>query len=184
MFWAVPHPVWGVFDDILGFAMTMAFNEEADREIDDLLGRYPTRYAALIPVLFVAQREFGYLNAETLELVAARLEIPPAKVINTATFYTMLRKKPVGRFHLQVCKNISCYLRGSDDLVACIQDELGIGFGETTDDQTFTLTGVECLASCGTAPVVQVNKDYHESMTPKTLRLLLSELRAQGEDKA
>jgi NADH-quinone oxidoreductase E subunit len=128
----------------------------------------------------VAQHEFGYLNTDALELVASRLDLPAAKVINTATFYTMLHKKPIGRIHLQVCKNISCYLRGSDKLVECIKSELGIGLGETTSDKQFTLSGVECLAACGTAPVVQVNEDYHESMNVETMRTLIRGLASGG----
>lgn len=170
----------GPFRGPLGLEMTLAFSDEADRKIQNIVGRYPTRYAALIPVLYVAQHEFGYLNTDALELVAARLDLPAAKVINTATFYTMLHKKPIGRIHLQVCKNISCYLRGSDKLVECIKSELGIGLGETTSDKQFTLSGVECLAACGTAPVVQVNEDYHESMNAETMRTLIRGLASGG----
>ena len=163
--------------------MALAFGTEADRKIDEIVKRYPERAAALIPVLFVAQEEFGYLSTEGLALVAERLQLPASKVINTATFYTMLHKKPVGTYHLQVCKNISCYLRGSDALVQCVREELNIGMGETTSDKLFTLSGVECLASCGTAPVVQVNEDYHESMNADRLRVLLGALRAGGDQE-
>jgi NADH-quinone oxidoreductase subunit E len=107
--------------------MALAFSPEADREISEIIGRYPDRAAALIPVLFVAQDAFAYLNEEVLELVAKRLELSAAKVLNTATFYTMLRKAPVGTHHVQVCQTLSCYLRGSDQLTAAVQRKLGIG---------------------------------------------------------
>lgn len=158
--------------------MAPAFTTAVEREIDDIVSRYPERMAALIPVLYVAQREFGYLNREVLELVARRLDLPAAKVLNTATFYTMLQKRPLGRHHLQVCKTLSCYLRGSDHLLECLQRKLGIAAGETTDDKDFTLETVECLAACGTAPVVRVDDVYHENMTPEQLEALIDQLRA------
>ncbi len=161
--------------------MALAFSPEAERQIDAICARYPDRYAALIPTLYVAQREFGYLTAEAMSLVATRLELPEAKVINTATFYTMLRKKPVGRYHLQVCKNVACYLRGSDNIFDAIQKKLGIGVGETTADNKFTLEAVECLASCGTGPAMMVNEDYHERLTPASVEALLDDL-AKRED--
>ncbi|PIE65504.1 MAG: NAD(P)H-dependent oxidoreductase subunit E [Deltaproteobacteria bacterium] len=160
--------------------MPLAFGATAGAEIDRILERYPTRQAALIPTLWVAQREFGYLTHEAMELVAARLELPPAKVISTATFYTMFNKRPVGRYHLQVCKNISCYLRNSDSVIEVIERKLGIRPGETTPDKLFTLSEVECLAACGRGPVVQVNEDYHEWQTPESVAALLDQLAAKA----
>ncbi|MGM0574723.1 MAG: NADH-quinone oxidoreductase subunit NuoE [Myxococcota bacterium] len=162
--------------------MGLAFSAEADREIDEILGRYPQRMASLIPVLYVAQREFGYLTREVLELVANRLGVPAAKVLNTATFYTMLHKKPVGQWHLQVCKTLSCYLRGSDGIVERVEKKLGIRPGESTPDKKFTLETVECLAACGTAPVMRVNDVYHEGLTPEKLDALLDELASATPD--
>lgn len=160
--------------------MALAFSPEADREISEIIGRYPNRAAALIPVLFIAQDEFAYLNEEVLELVARRLDVPAAKVLSTAFFYTMLRKAPVGQHHVQVCKTLSCYLRGADQLTAVAQRKLGIGLGETTGDGKFTLQGVECLAACGTAPVVRVNDVYHEGLTPESFEALLDRLAAES----
>ncbi len=156
--------------------MVLAFSPEADREISEIIDRYPDRAAALIPVLFVAQDEFAYLSKEVLELVARRLELPTVTVLYTATFYTMLRKEPVGQHHVQICRTLSCYLRGADQLAALAQRKLGIRVGETTGDGKFTLEGVECLAACGTAPVVRVNDVYHESMTPESFEALLDRL--------
>lgn len=155
--------------------MALSFSPESERTIDDILKRYPAdqRMAALIPVLNVAQDEFGYLTVDAMELVAQRLGLPPAQVLNTATFYTMLRKKPVGKHHVQVCTNVSCWLRGSDDIVRHLEQRLGISIGETTPDKRFTLEEVQCLGACGTAPVIQVNDDYHEDMTREKVDALL-----------
>lgn len=158
--------------------MAQAFSPQADAEIEAILKRYPDRLAALIPTLWVAQREFGWISPETMELVARRLEVAPAKVVATATFYTMFHKKPVGRHHVQVCRNISCYLRGADEVTAAAAAKLGIRPGETTADGRFTLEEVECLAACGRGPVVQVNADYHEWQTAESVAALLDQLAA------
>ena len=160
--------------------MAVAFSEEAERSIQAILERYPERQAALIPVLYLALREFGYLTQESLAWVAKRMDLTEAKVLTTASFYTMLHTKPVGRYHLQVCRNLSCYLRGADDLVACIGRKLGIGAGEMTSDKLFSLEEVECLAACGTAPIVRVNEDYHEAVTDERLEALIDTLAAEG----
>lgn len=165
--------------------MALTFSPESERTIEGILQRYPAgeRQAALIPVLHVAQDEFGYLTVETMELVARRLDLPPSQVLNTATFYTMLRKKPVGTHHVQVCTNVSCWLRGSDDLVRHIEKRLGMSRGETTADKRFTLEEVQCLGACGTAPVIQVNDDYYEEMTPEKVDALLDDLAEKGEPR-
>jgi len=156
---------------------SVAFSSAAQAEIARLRERYPTALAALIPTLFVAQREFGWLSDAVLELVAHTLGVPATKVRSTATFYTMLQKEPVGRFHVQICRNISCYLRNSDAVRDAWEDELGIGCGDTTDDGQVSLSEVECLAACGRAPVVQINEDYHEWQTAETTRALAQKLR-------
>lgn len=156
------------------------FSAAALERIATLRERYPTNQAALIPTLFVAQREFGHLTPAAMELVAETLGLPASKVISTATFYTMFNKEPVGRFHIQVCKNISCYLRGSDDVTRAIEDECDVDCGATTGDGLFTLTEVECLAACGRAPVVQINEEYHEWVTPEGARQLVESLRARS----
>jgi NADH-quinone oxidoreductase subunit E len=122
-------------------------------------------------------REFGYLSREAMAYVAARLEVEPAQVLSTATFYTLLHKRPLGRHHIQVCMNVACYLKGSDHLADHLRNRLGIGFGEVTPDGMFSLEGVQCLAACGTAPAIQVGDDYHEDMTPAKVDALLEKLR-------
>jgi NADH-quinone oxidoreductase E subunit len=143
---------------------TPAFSSESKARIKGLMARYPQRRAALIPVLWLAQREFGWLSREVMQLVAAEMELPESWVFSTASFYTMLHKKPVGKYHIQVCTNISCYLRGSDDLMQTARDMLGIDHRETTEDGLFTLESVQCLAACGFAPVMQINKEDHFSV--------------------
>lgn len=153
--------------------MPIAFSGEADAQIAELLQRYPEPRAALLPALWVAQRQFGYLTIEVMKLVATRLGIPESHVVSTATFYTMFHKRPIGRCHVQICKNISCYLRGADELFDVVDKKLGIGHGETSRDNAFTLEGVECLAACGRAPVVRMDEDYHEWVTPEDMAALL-----------
>ena len=157
--------------------MGLAFSPESETRFQRLLGRYPNRQAALIPTLVIANREFGYLSRETMEYVASRLGLPESYVLNTATFYTMLRKRPVGKHHLQVCTNVACYLRGADQLGDHLKQRLGIGFGETTPDGVFSLEGVQCLATCGSAPAIQVNDAYFEDMTLEKVDALLESLR-------
>lgn len=152
------------------------FSAIAEAEIVDILSRYPTRRAAILPVLWLAQREFGWLSIAVQELVAARMDLPLSWVTGVATFYTMFYKKPVGRWHVQVCTNVSCMLRGSDAIVACLEQRLGITLGQTTPDGKFTLEEVECLASCGTAPMMQVNDAYHENLDPESTLALVERL--------
>jgi len=153
--------------------MAVQFSDATYQRFEETLSHYPTKQAALLPTFWLAQEEFGYLSLEVMEYIAQLLELSPAYVASVASFYTMLYRQPMGRFHLQVCTNLSCRLRGSDRIVDCVQDKLGIGLGQTTADQVFSLSEVECLGSCGTAPVVQVNDDYHENLTPdQVVRLL------------
>lgn len=159
--------------------MALAFTEDNEKTFQGILSRYPNdrRRAALLPTLHLAQRQFGYLATEVQEYVATRLQLQASEVMNTVTFYTMFRKRACGRNHVQVCTNLSCYLRGSDELMAQLEELLGVTCGETTEDGLFTLDHVECLASCGTAPMMQVNDDYHENLTPQKVAALVDTLR-------
>lgn len=160
--------------------MALAFSPESETRFQSLLGRYPNKQAALIPTLVIANREFGYLSREAMDYVAGRLELHPSYVLNTATFYTLLHKQPVGKYHIQVCVNVSCYLRGADHLADHLKRKLGVGFGEVTQDGMFSLEGVQCLASCDTAPAIQVNDDYHENMNLDKVEQLIESLRQAG----
>ena len=133
--------------------------EKYQEEIDEIISRYPVKRSALIPLLYLAQRDEGFISEAAMKEIAGLLRLTPPQVYETATFYTMLNLKRVGKFHLQVCKSLMCALAGSDTVIGWIKTKLGIGPGETTTDGLFTLSVVECLAACGTAPMMQVNED-------------------------
>jgi NADH-quinone oxidoreductase E subunit len=147
--------------------MAVRFSPSAQAEFEKIVGRYPVRRAAIMPTLWLAQREFGHLSLEVMEYAAELLELTPAFVASVASFYTMFYKKPMGRNHVQVCTNLSCSLVGADRILACLKKRLGIDIGQTTADGKFSLDQVECLASCGTAPMMQINDDYWENLTPE-----------------
>ncbi len=149
-------------------------------EIDEILSRYPVKRSALLPLLYLAQREQGYVTESAMQEIAGILKLTPPQVYETATFYTMLNLKPVGKFHIQVCKSLMCALVGSDTLIGWIGQKLGIKPGETTGDKLFTLSAVECLAACGTAPMMQINDDYYERLTEARLDRILADLRQTG----
>jgi len=151
-------------------------SEATLQKIDALIARYPVRRSALIPSLHLAQAEAGYISSEVVRDIARIFELTPNEVYEVVSFYTMLFKAPVGRYVLQVCTNISCLLCNSEGILAHLQKRLGIKPGETTPDRKFTLLEVECLASCGTAPVIQINDDYHENLTPEKLDRILDSL--------
>jgi NADH-quinone oxidoreductase subunit E len=156
------------------------FCEAVLAEYQEILTRYPERRAALLPTLWLAQREFGWLSLPVQEYVADLMEMPLSWVTSVVSFYTMFWTEPKGRHHLQLCVNLSCALRGSDELRACIERRLRIGPGERTADGVFSFEEVECLASCGTAPVMQVsNTTYHESLDVPALEALLDRLVAE-----
>lgn len=159
---------------------SVAFSDASQARIAELLTRYPRKHGALIPVLYLAQDQFGWLRPDVMQLVATTLELPLSSVLATAMFYTMFHKKPVGRFHVQICTNISCYLLGSDALMETAQSALGIAPGETTADGLFTLESVQCLCACDRAPTLQINKDDHFKVTPQKLKDLLESLKTEG----
>jgi len=134
------------------------------KEIDRLVALYPDRRSALLPALWVAQREQGFVGKIPMELIAEKIGVSPAYVAGVVTFYTMYHIKPVGKYLIQVCTTLSCYLRGADRLVDHLKKKLGIEVGGTTTDGRFTLVTVECLGSCDTAPMLQLNDDYHENL--------------------
>ena len=149
-------------------------------EIDDILSRYPVKRSALIPLLYLAQQDEGFVSEAAMKEIAGLLRLTPPQVYETATFYTMLNLKQVGKFHLQVCKSLMCALVGSDTVIRWVKTKLGIGPGETTVDGLFTLSAVECLAACGTAPMMQVNEDYYERLTEEKFDRILADLKKDG----
>jgi NADH-quinone oxidoreductase E subunit len=149
---------------------------EFETKVDEIVARYPQRKAALLPVLWEVQRRNGWVDLASEAWVAERLGVSPAHVHGCVTFYTMYKQRPSGRYHLQVCTTLSCMLRGSDELVRHIEGKLGVHRGETTSDGKFSLVCVECLGSCGTAPMLQLNDDYHENLSPSEVDRLLDGL--------
>ena len=145
--------------------------------IQKIKPRFPTNQALLLPALHEAQKENGWLSDEIMDDIAHAIDIPPPVVREVVTFYTMYNLKPVGKFHLQFCTNISCALMGAEELLSHCEKKLGIEAGETTRDNRFTVTEVECLGACGTAPCVQINNDYHENLSPDRLDAVLAELK-------
>ena len=153
------------------------FSDESLEKFEKIVARYPKKDGAMLPVLYLAQREFGYLSTEAIEYVAKIMELPAARVYGVVTFYTMLNMKPIGRHHIQVCRTLPCALAGAERIAAWIKKRLGIGAGETTADGRFTLSEVECLASCGSGPMMQVNDDYYENLTEERVEKILNNLK-------
>ncbi len=157
--------------------MSVVFSEKARGEFDRIVSRYPDREAAILPALHLAQREFGHVSDEAIKYVAGLVGVSAARVEGVATFYTMYNRKPVGKYHVQICRNLSCSLMGAEHLIERVSKKLGIKPGQTTPDGRITLSQVECLGSCGTAPVMQVNDDYHENLTADSIERILDGLR-------
>lgn len=160
------------------FAMPEAIVAEIDRTI----ARYPERQAAMLPVLWAVQREMGWISPDAMAWVAERLGCSAASVQSVVTFYTMFDDRPVGKWKLQVCRTLSCELMGARAVIDRIRERLGIEAGETTENGRFTLQEVECLASCGTGPMLQCNFKFYENLTPERIDTLLTELAARDPD--
>lgn len=156
-------------------------SEKAQAEITEIVKRYPVRRSAILPALWIAQREFGYLSEEAMRAVAKLLELNPTQVYEVVTFYTMYSLKPSGRNVLQVCRTLSCALCGAMEIIRHLEKRLGIKEGETTPDRLFTLRYVECIAACGNAPAMQINQDYYENLTVQKVDQILNELATGGK---
>jgi NADH-quinone oxidoreductase E subunit len=157
--------------------MALEFSSETYKKFEETVARYPKKEAAILPVLYLAQQEFGFLGSEAIEYVARLMGQSPARVHSVVSFYTMLNTKPIGRYHIQVCRTLPCALRGAERLTSFIKKALGIELGQTTGDGRFTLSEVECLASCGTAPMMQINDDYYENLTDEKVTEILASLK-------
>jgi NADH-quinone oxidoreductase subunit E len=156
--------------------MPFALSPDRERELAELLTKYPTKMGALIPALHLCQDQNGWISDEVIDFVSKRLDLPPAHVKGVVTFYTLFNQKPVGKHQVWVCRTLSCALRGADDILHHCEKRLGIHVGETTKDGKVTLRTAECLASCGTAPVMQVDKEYHENLTKERVDEILKKL--------
>lgn len=159
-----------------GNGLSTMLSEELSRQIRDLIDKYPKKRSALIPSLWLAQRETGHISPETMCDLAGIFDLSPNEVYEVTSFYTMFFRKPLGKYVIQVCTNISCMLCSAEKIVAHLTEKLGIKAGETTPDGKYTLLEVECLGSCGTSPVMQINEDYYEDLTPEKVDRILDSL--------
>lgn len=154
----------------------MALSQNIKNKMDHMRPQFPTAQALLIPLLHEIQFEKGWLSIDDQRAAAEYLELPLSKVKEVVSFYTMFNMQPVGKVHLQLCTNISCWLNGSEKILHCLEKRLKVTCGQTTSNQNYTLSEVECLASCGTAPVLQVNETYYEALNEQSLNKLLDEI--------
>jgi NADH-quinone oxidoreductase E subunit len=160
---------------------SFAFTSETEKLAAVVLARYPEGWqaSAVMPFLDLAQRQNdGWLSQAAMDYVADRLSMPPIRVYEVATFYTMYNLKPIGKHHVEVCTNLPCWLRGSDEIVGACKKFLGVEVGETTEDGMFTLSQAECLGACVNAPMMQIGDDYYEDLDAESTLAVLSELKA------
>lgn len=160
--------------------MTPAFSQAAQERIPGIIARYAEKRGALLPLLWLAQEEQGYVSEEAMKEIAGLLGLTPPQVYETVTFYTMYHRRPIGAHHIQVCRSLMCALVGTDHLLGWIHATLGLTTGQTTADGLFTLSQVECLGSCATGPMMQVNDDYYERLTQDKVTRILDDLKREG----
>ncbi|MCK4657394.1 MAG: NAD(P)H-dependent oxidoreductase subunit E [candidate division Zixibacteria bacterium] len=158
----------------------MILNDETVKKIKATVPIYPQRRSCILPALTLAYWQEGHLNDDIYREISDILDLKTVDVASAASFYTMFPKAPVGKYYIQVCHNISCALLGADSLIDYLAQKLGVKLGETTEDGLFTVVTVECLGSCTTAPVMQINNDYYENLTREKVDQILEDLRKQG----
>lgn len=155
--------------------MEFKFTEENLERIEKAIKKYPTKRAAIMDVLYIAQEQNGFISYEVMKEISRILEVVEEDVLGVVTFYTMYHQRPIGKYHIQVCTNVSCMLRGAYDIFKEIKSNFQIEEGELTNDGKFSIEEVECMGSCGTAPMIAINEDYFENLTKeKTIDLLKS----------
>lgn len=155
----------------------MVISDKLDKFFDEKMGEYPTQRSFLVPMLLYTQDELGYLTDDAISYIAKKTGLSELEVRNVISYYSMLRTKPMGKYHVQVCTNISCMLRGGEELLEHCKQKLGIGHKQTTADGQFSLEEVECIGACSWAPAVQVNYDFHENLTAKKMDEVLNKYR-------
>jgi NADH-quinone oxidoreductase subunit E len=163
--------------DLIITGKPFAFDAERDAEFERLVKRYPIRESMILPALWLTQEQEGWISAEAMAHIADRIGTYASKVYEAATFYTMYNLKPMGRNHICVCRTLSCWLREKQEIVDFLATEIGITPGQVSEDGKFSLEEVECLGHCGTAPVVQVNGEFHEEMNVDKMKALLATLK-------
>ncbi len=156
--------------------MSFQLSDESKKQIEEIFKRYPHKRAATLPILHVIQKEHGYIPEEAEPFVAELVEEPPVKIREVILFYTMFQTKPIGKYHFQVCHTVSCWLRGAKEIIEHLENRLNIKSGETSDDQKFTITEVECLGACEIAPMMQLNDDYIGPLTREKIDEILEKL--------
>jgi NADH-quinone oxidoreductase E subunit len=156
------------------------FTEEELKQVEEIRSHYPTNLGAVMGVLHMYQDKHGYVSDEGISYIAKLLDVPEENVLGVVTFYEMYHQHQTGKYKLQVCTNVSCMLCDSDMVLRTIREKIGIGIGEITADGMFSVHEVECLGSCGTAPVLSLNKQYHENLTPEKIHELIDTLKARG----
>ncbi|MFH1699040.1 MAG: NADH-quinone oxidoreductase subunit NuoE [Candidatus Zixiibacteriota bacterium] len=159
----------------------MILKDTTIQEMKKRMERYPSRRSAILPALTAAYKQTGHLNEEIYREISRAIQVPYVEIAEAATFYTMFPKKEVGRYLIHVCHNISCSLRGADNMLEYLQEKLGIGMGDTTPDKMFTLISVECLGGCSAAPMMQIWDTYYENLTRDKIDKILTDLRAHAE---
>jgi len=153
--------------------MEFKFSEENLQKIEQVLKKYPTKQAAVMPVLYIAQEQYGWISKEVMVETASVLEMNEEDVFGVVTFYTMYHKKEMGKYHIQVCTNVSCMLRGGYQIYDAVKEKLGLDNGDVSNDKKFSLEEVECMGYCGTAPMIAVNEDFFENLDKeKALQIL------------
>jgi NADH-quinone oxidoreductase subunit E len=156
------------------------FSKETEDKFNHLASIYPQKRSALIPMLLLAQKEDGYIKAETIQYIGRYLDLDPSEVDSILSFYTLLRRRPTGKYNIMICTNLACLLQGSDDIEACVKHKLGVGLGEITPDGLFSAIEFECLGSCTTAPAIQINGEFYENLDVKKTEDIIDELRKRG----
>ncbi|MCX7875698.1 MAG: NADH-quinone oxidoreductase subunit NuoE [Melioribacteraceae bacterium] len=157
--------------------MKFTFTEENLKRIEQVRKKYPTALAAVMPVIYIAQEQNGFISNEVMEEIANVLDIDKVNVLSVVTFYTMYHTKPMGKYHVQVCTNVSCMLRGAYEIFDLVKDKLGIENMQVTQDGKFSLEEVECMGACGGAPMIAINEDYYENLTKEKVEEILDSLK-------
>jgi len=152
-------------------------SEEKKKRVEKLVNEFPLKKSALIPILHILQEDKGYLSEDELIFAADSLGLNPSYVLSVASFYTMFNRERIGKYHIQVCTNLTCSLLGSEHILAFLENKLGIKNGETTPDGKFTLSSVECLGSCGTAPVMMINDNFYEALNVDRIEEIIKGLK-------
>jgi NADH-quinone oxidoreductase E subunit len=160
--------------------MEFKFTDDNLKRVNESLAKYPHKRAAIMPVLYIAQEQNGFISGEVMTAVADLLEITPEDVLGVVTFYTMYHQQPMGKYHIQVCTNISCMLKGGYEIYDRVKEKLGLDNMQVSPDKLFSLEEVECMGSCGTAPMLAVNEDYFENLTKESTDQIIESLKSKA----